>query len=166
MLPNHFCFGAIGEDQFLEECRILPALEKVKSSFLRNEFCNEIRCFLEEFVTTIFSTVAAHSLVGQGLVCFASKYSSEIMTLLPFTYLADCWIGCLSVAGLGSLILRLGRLSYIPACKSNDKWTRVPADHVLRLTACSHFLTSLVFAFGTLSTKLVSSGASESFTPS
>ena len=162
MLTNNFCFGAMREEQFLEGCRILPALEKRNSSFLRNEFRRECHSLLEEFVTTILSLVAARSLVAEGLTCFASNGSSEVITIPPFTSLSYCWIGCLSVAGLGSLIWRLGTVNYIPRCLSSDEWRRAPSDHVLRLTACSDFSTSLVFAFNALCTKLVSSGAFES----
>ena len=72
-LPNHSCFGAIPEEHFLEGTRILPSLEKINSSFLRKEFRRHCRRFLEDFVTTILSTVAARSPVGQGLSCFCPE---------------------------------------------------------------------------------------------
>ena len=70
MLPNHSCFGAIGEEHFLEGTRLLASLEKINSSFLRKEFRRDYRRFLEDLVSTILSTVAAQSQIGQGLSCF------------------------------------------------------------------------------------------------
>ena len=69
MLPNHSCFGAIAGEHFLERTRLLSSLEKRYSSVLRKEFHRHCRRFLEDFVSTIFSTVAARSPAGQGLSC-------------------------------------------------------------------------------------------------
>ena len=69
-LPNHSCFGAIAKEHFLEGTRLLSSLEKINSSFLREEFRRDCRRFLEDFVSTILSTVAARSPIGQGLSCF------------------------------------------------------------------------------------------------
>ena len=69
MLPNRSCFGAIAEEHFLEGTRLLSSLDKIYSSFLQKEFRKECRRFLEDLVSTIFSTVAAPSPVGQGLSC-------------------------------------------------------------------------------------------------
>ena len=46
---------------------------KRNSSFLRVEFRRDCRRFLEDLVSTINSTVAARSPVGQGLSCFCPK---------------------------------------------------------------------------------------------
>ena len=73
MLPNHSCFVAIAEEHFLEGTRLLSSLEKINSSFLRKEFRKDCRRFLEDFVNTIFFTVAARSPSGQGLSCFCPK---------------------------------------------------------------------------------------------
>ena len=69
MLPNHSSFAAIDEEQFLVGTRIHAALEKMSSSYLRKEF----RCFLDEFCSTILSTVAARSKLGQGVSCFCPE---------------------------------------------------------------------------------------------
>ena len=86
MLPNQSCFGAIAEEHFLEGTRLLSSLKKINSSFLRKEFRRDCRRFLEDFVSTILSTVAARSPVGQGLSCFCpgiviggDKYSAFIL---------------------------------------------------------------------------------------
>ena len=73
MLRNHACFGAIGEERFLEGTRLLASLEKINSSFLRKEFPRDCRRFLEDLVRTILSTVAARSQIGQGLSCFCPE---------------------------------------------------------------------------------------------
>ena len=72
-LPNHSCFGAIAEEHFLEGTRLLSSLEKICNSFLRKEFRQDCRRFLEDLVSTILSTVAARSAVGPGLSCFCPE---------------------------------------------------------------------------------------------
>ena len=73
MLPNHSCFGAIAEENLLEGTRLLASLEKINSSFLREEFRKDCRRFLEDLVSTTLSTVAARSPIGQGLSCFCPE---------------------------------------------------------------------------------------------
>ena len=70
MLPNHSCLGAMAEEHFLDGTRLLSSLEKINSSILRKESRRDCRRFLEGFVSTILSTVAARSPGGQGLSCF------------------------------------------------------------------------------------------------
>ena len=70
MTPNHSKFTAIEEDRFLAGTRVLSALEKVGSSYLRKEFRHDCRKFLENFVNCMLSTVASRSAIGQGLSCF------------------------------------------------------------------------------------------------
>ena len=70
MTPNHSKFAAIEEDRFLAGTRILSALEKVGSSYLKKEFRRDCKKFLEDFVNCVLSTVAARSAIGQGLSCF------------------------------------------------------------------------------------------------
>ena len=73
MLPRHSCFGAIKEKHLLEGTRLLSSLEKLNSSFLRKNFRKECRRFLQDLVSTIFSTVGACSPIGQGLSCFCPE---------------------------------------------------------------------------------------------
>ena len=73
MLPNHSCFGAVAEEHFLEGTRLLASLEKINSSFFRKEFRRDCRRFLEDLVSTILSTFAARSPIGQGLSCFCPE---------------------------------------------------------------------------------------------
>ena len=70
MLANHSEFPAIADGEFLSGTRRLAALNKIESSYLKKEFQRDARRFLEEFTTSVLSTVAARSKVGQGLSCF------------------------------------------------------------------------------------------------
>ena len=70
VLPNHSKFAPIADGEFLAGTRVLPALNKIGSSYLKREFQRDARRFLEEFTTFVLSTVAARSKIGQGLSCF------------------------------------------------------------------------------------------------
>ena len=70
VLPNHSKFPPIGDGEFLAGTRVLAALNKIESSYLKREFQRDARGFLEEFTTSVLSTVAARSKIGQGLSCF------------------------------------------------------------------------------------------------
>ena len=73
MLPNHSSFAALDEEHFLVGTRIHAALEKMSSSYLRKELRSNARRFLDEFCSTILSTVAARSNLGQGVSCFCPE---------------------------------------------------------------------------------------------
>ena len=73
MLPNHSSFAAIEEEHFLVGTRVHAALEKLSSSYLKKQFRNNVRRFLDEFCCTILSTAAARSQLGQGVSCFCSE---------------------------------------------------------------------------------------------
>ena len=72
VLPNHSIFPPIadGDWEFLAGTRVLAALNKIGSSYLQREFQSDARRFLEEFTTSVLSTVAARSKIGQDLSCF------------------------------------------------------------------------------------------------
>ena len=70
VLLNHSKFPAIADGGFSSGTRILAALNKIGSSYLKKEFQRDPRRFLEEFTTSVLSTVAARSKNGQGLSCF------------------------------------------------------------------------------------------------
>ena len=72
-LPNHSCFGAISEENFLEGTRLLSSFEKINGSFLRKEFHEDCRRFLEDFMSTSLSTVDTRSQIGQGLSSFCPE---------------------------------------------------------------------------------------------
>ena len=71
VLPNHSKFPPISDGEFLAGTRVLAALNKIGSSYLRREFQRDARSFLEQFTTSVLSTVAARSKIGQGLSCFS-----------------------------------------------------------------------------------------------
>ena len=73
MLPKHSSFAAIDEEHFLMGTRIHAALEKMSSSYLRKELLSNARRFLEEFCSSVLSTVAARSKLGQGVSCFCPE---------------------------------------------------------------------------------------------
>ena len=70
VLPNHSKFPPIADGEFLAGTRVLAALNKIGSSYLKREFQRDACRFLEEFSTSVLSTVAARSKIGQGLSCF------------------------------------------------------------------------------------------------
>ena len=70
MLPNHSSFTAVEEDHFLVGTRMHAALEEMTSYYQKKEFRRSARRFLKEFTSTILSTVAARSKLGQGVSCF------------------------------------------------------------------------------------------------
>ena len=71
VLPNHSKFAPIADGEFLAGTRVLAALNKIGSSYLKREFQRDARRILEEFTTSVLSTVAARSNIGQGLSCFS-----------------------------------------------------------------------------------------------
>ena len=70
VLPNHSKFPPIADGEFLAGTRVLAALNKIGSSYLKREFQRDASRFLEEFTTSVLSTVAPRSKIGQGLSCF------------------------------------------------------------------------------------------------
>ena len=70
VVPNHSRFPAIDDRDFLVGTRVMVALGKVGSHYLQKEFRRDARRFLEDFMNCVLSTVAAGSVIGQGLGCF------------------------------------------------------------------------------------------------
>ena len=70
MLANHSKFPPNVDEEFLSRMRVLAALNKIGSSYLKKELRRDARSFLEEFTNSVLSTVAARSNSGQGLSCF------------------------------------------------------------------------------------------------
>ena len=73
VLPNHSKFPPIADGEFLAEKRVLAAVNKIGRSYLKGEFQRDARRFLE-FTTSVLSTVAARSKIGQGLSCFCPVF--------------------------------------------------------------------------------------------
>ena len=72
-LPNHSSFTAIEEEHFHVGTRVHAALEKMTSQYLKKEFKSSARRFFEDFTSTVLSTVAARSKLGQGVSCFCPE---------------------------------------------------------------------------------------------
>ena len=68
--PNHSKFPPIAYGECLAGTRVLAALNKIGSSYLQREIERDDRWFLEEFTTSVLSTVAARSKIGQVLSSF------------------------------------------------------------------------------------------------
>ena len=70
VVANHSRSAPIDDKNFLEGTRVMAALGKVGSQYLQKEFRRDARRFLEDFLNCVLSTVAARSVIGQGLSCF------------------------------------------------------------------------------------------------
>ena len=99
MLPNHLSFTAIENQHFLVGTRVHAALEKMTSQYLKKEFRSSARRFLEDFTSTVLSTVASHSKLGQGVSCFCPEIIIGAMTIPPSFSLDSSWTAWLSVGG-------------------------------------------------------------------
>ena len=110
MLPNHSSFTAIEEEHFLVTTRVHAALEKMTSQYLKKEFRNSARRFLEEFTSTVLSTVAARSKLGQGVSCFCPEIiigGDDHSAFFLFGQLLDGLVAC-----------GWGKRSTVEACKA------------------------------------------------
>ena len=99
MVPNHSRFPAIDDKSFLVGTRVMAALGKVGSHYLQKEFRRDARQFLEDFVNCVLSTLAARSVIEQGLSCFCPAIvvgGDDVAPLQLFNKLLDgllekCW---------------------------------------------------------------------------
>ena len=92
MLPNHSSFTAIEYQHFIVGTRVHAALEKMTSQYLKKEFRSSARRFLEDFTSTVLSTVAAGSKLGQGVSCFCPEViigGDNHSAFFPFGQLLD-----------------------------------------------------------------------------
>ena len=92
MVPNYSRLPAIDEKDFFVGTRVMAALGKVGSHYLQKEFRRDARRFLEEFANCVLSTVAARSVIGQGLSCFCPAIAvggDDVAPLQLFNKLLD-----------------------------------------------------------------------------
>ena len=97
MLPSHSSFTAIDEEHFLVGTRVHAALEKMTSQYLEKEFRSSARRFLEDFTSTVLSTVAARSKLGQGVSCFCPEIiigGDDHSAFFLFGQLLDGLVAC------------------------------------------------------------------------
>ena len=111
MLPNHSSFTAIEEEPFLVGTRVHAALEKMTRQYLKKEFRSKARRFLEDFTSTVLSTVAARSELCQGVSCFCPEIIIGVMTFPPSFSSDSSWTAWLHVGGRKGLPLKLAKLS-------------------------------------------------------
>ena len=112
LLPNPSSFAAIGEEHFLVGNRMHVAMEKMTSQYLKKEFRSSARRFLEDFTSTVLSTVAARSKLCQGVSCFGPEIIIGVMTIPPSFSLDSSWTAWLHVGGRKGLPLKLAKLSF------------------------------------------------------
>ena len=92
VVSNHSRFAPNDDKHFLEGTRVMAALSKVGSHYLLKEFHLDARRFLEDFVNCVLSTVAARSVIGQGLSCFCPAIvvgGDDVAPLQLFNKLLD-----------------------------------------------------------------------------
>ena len=92
VVPNHSRFPAIDDKNFLVGTRVMAALGKVGSHYLQKKFPRDARRFPEEFVNCVLSTLAARSVIGQGLSCFCPAIvvgGDDVAPLQLFNKLLD-----------------------------------------------------------------------------
>ena len=73
-LSNHSACALIKEEYFLDEVPVRAALDKLTSRYLRLQFQNSARHFLEHFNNTVLSTVANLLRLGR----WVSRFCPEI----------------------------------------------------------------------------------------
>ena len=99
IVPNHSRFLATDDKNFLVGTREMAALGEVGRHYLQKEFRRDARQFLENLVNCVLSTVAARSVIGQGLSCFCPAIvvvGDNVAPLQLFNILLDgllekCW---------------------------------------------------------------------------
>ena len=77
--------------------RIYAALEKMSSSYLKREFRSNARRFFDELCSTILSTVASRSKLGQGVSCFCPEIilgGDEHSAVFLYGQLLDGYVEC------------------------------------------------------------------------
>ena len=70
LAPNHSKFSVFEAERFVSGARVLVALKKVGIYYLKDESTRDRGQYLEEYMNSVPSTVAARPIVLQGLSCF------------------------------------------------------------------------------------------------
>ena len=86
VVTDHSRLPAVDEKDFIADTRVMAILDKVWSQYLRTEFRRVDRCFLEDFVNCVLSTVASKSVKGQGLSCFCPAIVDGGDDVVPFQH--------------------------------------------------------------------------------
>ena len=131
VVSNHSRFAPIDDTHFLEGTRVIAALGKVGSHYLQKEFRRDARRFLEDFVNCVLSTVAARSVIGQGLSCFCPAIvvgGDDVAPLQLFNKLLD---GLLEKGWSKGRRWRRAGLSTSPLCRNSGSWSGRPRGAAL-----------------------------------
>ena len=126
VVPNHSRFPAIDDKDFLAGTHVMAALDKVGSHYLGTDFCRDARCFLEEFVNCVLSTVVSRSVIGQGLSCFCPAIVVGGNDVAPTNFLTSSWMGFWRRVGPRGVKLRRAGLSTSLSCRNSDSWSGRP----------------------------------------
>ena len=129
--PNHSRFPAIDDKIFLVGTRAMAALGKIGSHYLQKEFRRDARRFLEDFVNCVLSTVAARSVIGQGLSCFCPVIVVGGDDVAPLQLFTSSWMGCCRRVGPRGAKLRRAGLSTSPFCGNSRSWSGRPRGAAL-----------------------------------
>ena len=95
--PKPLVFTAIEEEHFLVGTRVHAALENITSQYLKTVFRGSACRLFEEFTSTVLSTVAARSVLGQGVSCFCPEIiigGDDHSAFFLFGQLLDGLISC------------------------------------------------------------------------
>ena len=160
MLSLHSSFRVIAEDQFLEGIRLFWSLAKISSSFFRKEIRRDCRRFLEAFASIILSTLDDRPLVEQGLSCFYAFIVIGGDDHSAFYLFRQRLDGLLEIGWLRGSDNEAAKVEFHSFVREQRRVEGAPADYVPQSATCLLFVTSVVFALGTIGTKLVSGGVS------
>ena len=133
LVANQTRFAPIDDRHFLEGTRVMAALGKVSSQYLQKEFRRDARRFLEDFVNCVLSTVAARSVIGQGLSCFCPAIvvgGDDVAPLQLFNKLLDGLLEKGWTRGSGAKLRHAG-LSTCPLCRNRGSWSGRPRGAAL-----------------------------------
>ena len=157
VVPNHSWFPAIDDKDFLAGTRVMAALDKVVSHYLRTDFCRDARRFLKENVNCVLSNVASKSVTGQGLSCFCPAIVVGGEDFAPFQLFNKLLDGLLEKGRTRGAKLRRAGLSTSPLCRNSGSWRGRPQGAALtKVTSCHSVLHRLVSALVGTCVKYVS----------
>ena len=124
MLTNDSRFPPIEEKEFLAGSRIASAMEKEDSVYLRNAFQKEARKFLEELTSTVLSTVAVQSEIGQRLSCFGPENMVGV-DYAPFHLFGRLLDGFLELGCVRGLTVEASKAEYQSFVREQRQFERI-----------------------------------------
>ena len=131
VVPNHSRFPAIDDKNFLLGTRVMAALGKVGSQYLQKEFRRDARLFLEDFVNCVLSTVAARSVIGQGLSCFGLAIEVGGDDVAPLQFFNKLLDELLEKPWTRGSEVEACRAEYQSLCRNSGSWSGRPRGAAL-----------------------------------